>query len=300
MAAPQLAALQKSTIVRTFGLLERFAPSLGACWAERLWFSVPRSRSWPPEPPRSVGRPFIVDVHGRAVAGEAWGEDQGASYGGGGALVYLVHGWGGWRGQLGALVDPLVEAGYRVVAFDAPSHGASDPGPEGAGRSTILEFADALAAVVAANGPAHAVVAHSLGATAAAYALGRGVTAERMVFVAPMADPLPYTRAFAGRLGFGERVRTRLVQRVERRVGMSMAAFDVPALARSVATPPLLLVHDRQDAETSWSDSAAIAQAWPSAHLVTTTGLGHRRLLRDPAVVTEVVGFVATPAAARR
>jgi len=40
----------------------------------------------------------------------------------------------------------LVDAGFRVVAFDAPSHGGSGPGPEGPGRSNILEFADALVA----------------------------------------------------------------------------------------------------------------------------------------------------------
>ena len=211
----------------------------------------------------------------------------------------LVHGWGGWRWQLDGFVAPLVEAGHRVVAFDAPSHGASEPGPEGPGRSTILELADALAAVVAANGPAHAVVAHSLGATAAAFAIRLGLPRERAAFVAPMADPLPYTRTFAGRLGFGEQVRTRLVDRIERRVGMPLSAFDVPAMAGQVPTPPLLLVHDRLDAETGWSDSAAIAASWPQARLVTTSGLGHRRILRAPAVIAEVTGFVAEPVAAR-
>jgi TAP-like protein len=72
-----------------------------------------------------------------------------------------------------------------------------------------------------------------------------------------------------------------------------MSAFDVPAMASQVTTPPLLLVHDRQDAETGWPDSAAIAQSWPDTRLVTTTGLGHRRILRAPAVVAEVTGFVA-------
>jgi pimeloyl-ACP methyl ester carboxylesterase len=282
MPTSHLAAIQKSTIVRSFALLERLAPGIGARWAERLWFSIPRTtgrrdRQVPP------GRPFRVPVFGGTVAGEAWGE---------GPAVYLVHGWGGWRGQLDAFVAPLTAAGYRVVIFDAPSHGDSDPGPEGPGRSSLLELAAALAAVAAVHGPAAAVVAHSLGATATAFAMRDGLTADRMVFVAPMADPLPYTRAFAARLGFGERVRARMVDRIERHVGMSMSAFDVPAIAGQVATPPLLLVHDRQDAETGWSDSAAIAHSWPTARLVTTSGLGHRRILRDPAVVAEVAGFV--------
>jgi pimeloyl-ACP methyl ester carboxylesterase len=318
MPSRRLAAVQKSTIVRSFGLLERVAPAAGARWAETLWFTVPNGRGRH-DRQAGPGRPFQVRVHGRVVAGEVWGEGPdgtavGAAPGdvapgrvdpagagrSGRPVVYLVHGWGGWRGQLDAFVGPLVDAGFRVVAFDAPSHGASDPGPAGPGRSTIFEFVDALTAVVAAHGPAHAVVAHSLGAMAAAYAVGQGLPVGRLVFVAPTADPLTYTRTLAGRLGFGERVRTRLVTRVERRVGTSMSAFDVPAVARRVPTPPLLLVHDRQDTETDWADSAAIAQAWPDTRLVTTSGLGHRRILAAPAVVAEVTAFVAgVPAAAQ-
>jgi pimeloyl-ACP methyl ester carboxylesterase len=282
MPTSRLAVIQKSTIVRSFSLLERVAPWLGARWAETLWFTVPRARG-PRGGRAGPGRPFRVGVDGRMVAGEVWGE---------GPVVYLVHGWGGWRGQLDAFVGPLVGAGRRVVAFDAPGHGDSDPGPAGPGRGTILEFAGALAAVAAAHGPAAAVVAHSLGATAAAFAMEGGLAVERAVFLAPMADPLPYTRTFAARLGFGERIRTRLVRRVERRVGLPLSAFDVPAMASRTATPPLLLVHDRQDAETGWSDSAAIARSWPGSRLVTTGGLGHRRILRAPAVVAEVAGFV--------
>ena len=292
MPASRLAAVKKSTIVRSFALLERVAPAVGARWAEALWFRIPsphgrRDRLAAP------GRPFQVRLDGRTIAGEVWGDEEAEA-------VYLVHGWGGWGAQLDAFVGPLTGAGLRVVAFDAPSHGASDPGPEGPGRSTILELADALAAVVAANGPAHAVIAHSLGATAAAYALDHGLAAGRMAFVSPMADPLHYTRVFAGRLGFGERTRTRLVARIERRVGASMSAFAVPAMAGRVATPPpLLLVHDRHDTETGWSDSAAIARSWPGARLHSTTGLGHRRILRDPSVVAEVARFVLEPSAAR-
>ena len=40
------------------------------------------------------------------------------------------------------------------------------------------------------------------------------------------------------------------------------------------------------------SDGAAIANAWPGARLVTTTGLGHRRILRDEHVVSQAVAFV--------
>ena len=49
---------------------------------------------------------------------------------------------------------PLTAAGYRVVTYDALSHGASDPGPSGARRSSVIEFLAALEAVAAATRPA--------------------------------------------------------------------------------------------------------------------------------------------------
>jgi pimeloyl-ACP methyl ester carboxylesterase len=291
-------AARKSTIVRAythlatrgtwalFWLLERCAPGLGGRWAERLWFTLPRSRSEASPArtgPAGAGTAFEVVVDGGRVRGQRWGS---------GPVVYLVHGWGGSARQLDALVAPLVRAGLSVVSFDAPSHGASDPGAHGPRGSTLPEASEALLAVAARHGPAYGVVAHSLGATAAAIALRDGLRASRMVLIAPLAHPLPYSHAFAARLGFGERVRTRLVARIERRVGLPMSHFDVPGVARQVATPKLLVVHDRDDRETSWSDGRAIARAWPDARLLTTTRLGHRRILHDPEVVAQVVGFL--------
>ena len=53
------------------------------------------------------------------------------------------------------------------------------------------------------------------------------------------------------------------------------------------------MVHDQDDAEVRWAEGAAIAAAWPGAELLTTRGLGHRRILRDPAVVAHVTDFIA-------
>ena len=204
-----------------------------------------------------------------------------------------MHGWGGQRTDLNALVEPLVAAGHRVVSFDAPSHGDSAPGPAGRGQSTILEFAAALRTVAAAEGPAHAVVAHSLGSVGTVFALADGLHTDRLVFVAPMSDALSFTHEFARRLGFGERIRTRMIARIERRFAQPMSHFSVAGRLRDLTAPPsLLIVHDQDDQETPWSGSAAMAELWPESSLLTTSGLGHRRILRDPTVIAEVTGFV--------
>jgi hypothetical protein len=80
-------------------------------------------------------------------------------------------------------------------------------------------------------------------------------------------------------------------ERSERWLGLSWEQFDIPRLARSQALP-LLVFHDRNDVDVPWKDGAAIARAWSGARLVTTTGLGHQRILRDQRVVREAVAFV--------
>jgi pimeloyl-ACP methyl ester carboxylesterase len=278
----------KSTSVRALnlgmGALERFAPGLGARWVERIWFAVPTPRR--PMRGRAApgGTPFELSVDGATVRGRRWGHGE--------EIIYLVHGWGSSSAQLSAFIEPLLDSDFSVVAYDALSHGRSDPGPSGPRRSNVLEHAAVLRAVVTAHGPAYGVVAHSLGAMAAALAMREGIVPQRAVYVAPMVDVTSYGEPFLRMLGAGQRIWTRFVDRVERRLGVTLSYFDVEALPDELATPPVLIVHDRDDPETGWAGSQELARTWPDARLLTTSGLGHNRILADPAVVSATVAFL--------
>ena len=55
---------------------------------------------------------------------------------------------------------------------------------------------------------------------------------------------------------------------------------------------PLIVFHDEGDREVPWDAGAAIARRARRGRLVTTSGLGHVRILRDREVVEEAVDFL--------
>lgn len=278
---------------RALGLLERFAPAVGARWAVELWCTPPAveaSLRMPPGVPQ--GTPVEAAWSGHRIAGEAWGE---------GPPVYLVHGWGGCRAHLGVFVKPLVEAGHRVIAFDLPSHNDSEPGELAPGRTTIVECAEAVRAFVRAHGPAHAIVGHSLGAKAAALAVARGADVDHLVFLAPMGDFSWYLDVFADRHGFGPRIRRGLHRRLDRRLKMPLYDTDIAAVATTLDDPPsLLVVHDPDDPDSPYDMSKRIVELWPGASLMTTRGLGrlaHYRILRHRPAINAGLDFIGRASA---
>jgi pimeloyl-ACP methyl ester carboxylesterase len=288
---------EKSTIVRfkntastaVFRYGEHLAPRRVGRLARDLWFSAPPRMAELPVP--DGGESFEVVAQGHVVRGRVWGE---------GPVVYLVHGWGGRGAQFGALVEPLVESGHRVVMFDAPAHGDSDHGPAGPRRTNGLEFAHALDEVFLRFGPAEAVVAHSLGTIATYLALRFGwLGTERLVFIAPMVESVSLFDQFQAALGFGPRIRRAFDRAVLEWVGIPVSEFDARFQARHVEPLPTLVITDKDDRQTPYADVVDFAETI-GAPLVTTEGLGHRKVLRDPAVVDTVVEFVAGAAARPR
>lgn len=294
-----VSSAKKSTIVRSilrtaFRAVDPVAPGVAARVVEHLWFRLPAPPTRAPaptiadEPIRELlGSPFEVRLRGRGIRGWTWGE---------GPVVYLVHGWGGALQQLTPFVGPLLDRGMQVVAFDGLSHGSSDPGAHGPASSDAVELGRSLDAVATRFGPARAVVAHSMGALSTLLAIRDGwLDAERLVLVAPPSGIPDLLAVLEGELGLGRRTTGRLVERVRLRTGYVPDELDLVTIAAALTVrerPELLVVHDLLDREVPHEPSMRLVRSWPGAQLLSTAGLGHRRVLADPAVGGAVARFV--------
>lgn len=269
--SPRLWAIRAA--FRTVGAV---APGIAARWAETL-FCTPPARRGGDEAFTATGNRFTIMSQGQQLTGWQWGE---------GPAVVLVHGWGSRASRFGGLAAALVDAGFRVVAYDAPAHG------ESTGRfASLPEFARALGDVADAVGSIYGLVGHSLGGAAVAMAMRQGLRARRAVLIAPPADVRIFSDIFAQALAISPAVQRTMHRNLERRLRIVWDDLHIPTIVRELPAAALV-IHDRDDADVPFAHGEEIVGAWAGSRLESTSGLGHRALLRDPAVIAWSVEFL--------
>ena len=222
-----------------------------------------------------------LEVRGHRLARYTWGDAHARP------LVVLHHGWSADAAQMTGFVDPLLEAGFAVTAWDALGHGESP----GRLSSFVDMVADALE-IVGEIGPVHAVVGHSMGAMVAAR-IARAHAVEGVALVAPPAEMRVYSQLFADALGFTPRVHDAMVAWFERSHDIGWEDITAESMAAGRGER-CLVVFDADDRDAPPEHARRWIDAW--AGPVTehrTEGLGHRHVLRDAGVHAAVADWSA-------
>jgi pimeloyl-ACP methyl ester carboxylesterase len=226
-----------------------------------------------------------LELDGQPLQLYEWGPDATVAP----RSVLLLHGWGSHGPRWSAFVQGILDRGWRAVAFDAPAHGRS-----GGSRSSLWQFRAALDAVIDAAGPVDAVIAHSLGALALATRLAdpAAMPPLRAAVLVSLPPDLGYLLDSFLQLLNADAVFSARVQALfTQRFGRPASTFDSLGLAPRIGVPTLL-VHDRDDAVTPVGHTERLAPLLPRGALHLTQGFGHSGLLRDPATVGAVLGFL--------
>lgn len=217
-----------------------------------------------------------VDYLGVKLAVWSWGE---------GLPVLLLHGWESQASHMTAFVQPLLQAGFRVLAMDAPGHGHSE------GTTTeAVDYGRAVVSVANALG-SFAFIGHSLGSAAALYAFSQGVWAHASVHVAGPSSMERVLRRGAEAAGLDDAGTRQVLERMTGQIGEPLEVMDLHRLQSGFRHRALIL-HDPDDREMPFAESVALADAWRDSALEPVTGVGHRRIIRELSVVESVVRFM--------
>jgi pimeloyl-ACP methyl ester carboxylesterase len=215
------------------------------------------------------------------IATYAWG-DVGEQ-----PTVLMSHGWSSFGLRFLPWVAMLRAAGYAVVSFDQPGHGRNGPA-----RITLPGFADTVLAVGEHFGQFAAAIGHSLGGAAIAVAMRDGLKVDRAILIAPAADASAASRRFAAAIALPDHQRSVMQRLLEQRTGRSLESLAVHRVAPHLAQPALV-IHDLVDSDVPWEEGERYARFWPDARLLSVQGLGHHKIVNDPAVIDAGRAFLA-------
>jgi fermentation-respiration switch protein FrsA (DUF1100 family) len=159
----------------------------------------------------------------------------------------------------------------------------------------MIEYSDAINAVVEHFGPVVGILGHSFGAGNSLFAWDRfQFDVKKMALIGCFSNATWVTERFGEILGIPSAVLVEMRAILERKYDgkLNWASLDIGKFAQRF-TGELYFVHDREDHEIPYfhAEQLTATAPGPGVTLLSTSGNGHRRILRDPLVIAKVAAF---------
>jgi len=224
------------------------------------------------------GEEYVLEVNGQQIKTWTWGS---------GKAILLVHGWNGHGLQFTRFIDPLLNAGYQVISFDAPAHGQST-----GHRTHLLEIRDVILAVAERHGPIHAAIAHSFGVACLSAAINAGLSVACITAISSPGGLSNLIQRYCQYMQIPPATEEKLRQRLSRRLGQTLWEQFAESYPITADVSRSLIIHDKEDRLVNWQESERLAEQWPNAERLYTEGLGHQRILFDRTTIQQIADFI--------
>ncbi len=218
---------------------------------------------------------FTFQTGSKKIQGYHWGTGPG---------VVFVHGWAGRGVQFYRYVDLFIRKGFSVYTFDHTGHGESD-----GKTSNYFEFSNAVHEFMKLQkeNEISAIVAHSLGASAAINYLARTGSTTKTILIAPALSLIDTLDAAFLKYGVPLCIFNALLKDIEKDTGHEFAKEN-PVDQIKLLYSDILLIHDTNDKAISYEDSWKASLLQDNIRLYSTSGLGHIRILQDRMLAGEI------------
>tara|TARA_B110000438_G_scaffold296592_1_gene341526 strand:+ start:53 stop:907 length:855 start_codon:yes stop_codon:yes gene_type:complete len=263
----------------TFAVFEFLSPSLTARLASLLFFTPIRFKAPKQELEFSrLAKTKTIKFKNNRVQVYEWGTADKA--------ILLLHGWAGRATQVAHLVEPLMEAGYKVYSFDAPAHGNSN------GRHThVMEFSDLIFRIKELHPEIESIIGHSMGGAACVYAITKGFVTEKCVIIGSPSSTKWILKSFCETINVSSRIEKLMRDRLVAKFQKQFDDLSISNLVKTIDTDSLIL-HCEDDVDAPVESAHQIHEHWKNSKLVLTKKLGHRRILKNKDVSQTIIDFL--------
>ncbi|BDW91735.1 alpha/beta hydrolase [Muricauda ruestringensis] len=239
------------------------APKKAAQSAFRTFSTVRKGRVKPEQADFLNGAKFTIEkVVGHQIQTYHWPGNK--------ETVLLVHGWESNTYRWRNLIKKLREAGFNIIAFDAPSHGYSS------GKHLYVPlYEEVVNYMVLKHDPKH-LIGHSMGGMTIVYNQYKNPkdSVEKIITIGAPSHIQDFIDHFQDLLKLNNRVMKNLDNYIENRFGFKIDQFSTAEFAQSISKKGLLF-HDKLDKIAPYNASVSVSEKWKNSKLISTEGLGH-------------------------
>lgn len=194
----------------------------------------------------------------------------------GNKTAILVHGWEGQAGNFGGLVPVLLEKGYQIISFDAPSHGYSSKG-----STNMFEYIALVSQLIKEHQPQF-ILSHSFGSIATAVALTENQQLDIAQWVM-VTSPFSFRQRLEGvreMVNVTDRTISRLIRQIEADTQKQVDDLSMEKYCAQIHNVnQVSIVHSTDDKILPISSSRKVHEQFSDAEMIELNGMGHYRIL---------------------
>ncbi len=199
--------------------------------------------------------------------------------------LLLVHGWESNSARWKKKIKPFLDAGFNIVALDAPAHGAS-----GSKVFNALLYSEFINVVVKKHNP-EIIIGHSVGGMSSVFFQQKyqHKSIEKIVLLGSPSEFKDILKRYIEMLGYNKKIESQLNTVIFDQFGAHPEAFSTAKFIKSISSQSLI-IHDTKDTIIPFSDAELISKNHKNSYLISTTGLGHS--LNDKSVTKSILDFI--------
>lgn len=202
----------------------------------------------------------------------------------------ILHGFSSSKEKFDYYIQPLLDKGFQVFAFDAPAHGESE------GKTVnAVEYAEMIKKINSEFGKIDVYIAHSFGGLALSLALEQMEHdyQTKAVLIAPATETTTAIDSAMKVIGVeNSSIKQTLHKNIYNISGKHAEWFSVRRAMHQIKAN-ILWVHDKQDDTTPMQDALKVKNDNHShIQFHFTEGLGHSRIYKDEATIKQIIDFI--------
>ena len=186
----------------------------------------------------------------------------------------VIHGWEGQAGNFGAIIPVLVEEGFCVTSFDAPSHGFSSKG-----NTSMMDYMDVVGEFLQKENY-DLIITHSFGSVATIYALSQLEADIKQIIL--LTTPNRFEdriQMVIDALGLTDKTKKSFIKLFEQKTGTDPMTLNATEFCQQITAEKITFIHDKNDKAIPIKWSRDVHEAWKDSEFIEIENTGHFKML---------------------